>query len=76
MYGAEYQTLTDSNSHVHGCYNFDVLCAVCYVSNCNAVYIVPAKYTCPTGWTRGYLMAQHYTDDHYHTQHTCVDTAF
>jgi len=42
--------------------------------------MVPAKYTCPTGWTReyyGYLMAQHYGSRvyHYHSQYTCVDTA-
>ena len=29
-------------------------CAVCHVSNRTAVYMVPAKYTCPTGWTREY----------------------
>ena len=61
MYGAEYQTHTDSNSYLHGRYNTDVPCAVCHVSNRTAVYMVPAKYTCPTGWTReyyGYLMAE------------------
>ena len=77
MYGAEYQTDTDSNSHVHGRTNTDVPCAVCHVSNRTAVYMVPAKYTCPSGWTReyyGYLMAEHHT--HRRSQFTCVDTAF
>ena len=76
MYGGEYQTATDSNSHVHGHHQHDVPCAVCHVSNRNAVYMVPAKYTCPTGWTReyyGYLMAQHYTQ--HRSQFTCVDSA-
>ena len=54
MYGAEYQTHTDSNSHVHGRNQHDVPCVVCHVSNRTAVYMVPAKYTCPTGWTREY----------------------
>ena len=39
--------------------------------------MVPAKYTCPTGWTReyyGYLMAEYYSL-HYRSQFTCVDTA-
>ena len=76
MYGAEYQTETDSNSHVHGRNQLDVPCAVCHVSNRTAVYMVPAKHTCPTGWTReyyGYLMTERY--DHYCSHFTCVDTA-
>ena len=78
MYGAEYQTHTDSNSHVHGLFENDVPCAVCHVSSRTAVYMVPAKYTCPSGWTReyyGYLMAEYHTG-HYRSQYTCVDTAF
>ena len=77
MYGAEYETVTDSNSHIHGRHNTDVPCAVCHVSNRTAVYMVPAKYTCPSGWTReynGYLMAEYYK--HYRSQFTCMDTAF
>ena len=77
MYGAEYETETDSNSHVHGRHNTDVPCAVCHVSNRTAVYMVPAKYTCPTGWTReyyGYLMAEYYK--YPGNQYTCMDTEF
>ena len=79
MYGAEYETNTDGNSHVHGRHNADVLCAVCHVSNRTAVYMVPAKYTCPSGWTTeyyGYLMSEHHGSDRFRTQFTCVDTAF
>ena len=39
--------------------------------------MVPAKYTCPTGWTReyyGYLMAEYH--GHRRSQFSCVDTAF
>jgi len=72
IYGAEYETFSDSNSH-----NFEVPCAVCHVSNRTAVYMVPAKYTCPTGWTReyyGYLMAEYHS---YHSsQFTCMDNEF
>jgi len=78
MYGAKYETNTDSNSHVHGCQDSDVPCAVCHVSNRTAVYMVPAKYTCPTGWTReyyGYLMAEYNTGIHHRSQYTCVDIA-
>ena len=40
MHGAEYETVTDSNSHVHGRQELDVPCAVCHVSNRTAVYMV------------------------------------
>ena len=77
IYGAEYYTYGDSNSPVHGRQNTDVPCAVCHVSNRTAVYMVPAKYTCPSGWTReyyGYLMAEYHDD--YRDQYICVDNAF
>ena len=78
MYGAEYLSYTDSNSHVHGRQHTDIPCAVCHVSNRTALYMVPANYTCPSGWTReyyGYLMASYYTGGHYRTQYICVDNA-
>ena len=78
MYGAEYETHTDSNSYLHGRQSTDVLCAVCHVSNRTAVYMVPAKYTCPTEWTReyyDYLMTEYYSS-HHHSQFTCMDIAF
>ena len=70
MYGAEYQTYNSKHQT-------DPPCAVCHVSNRTAVYMVPAKYTCPTGWTReyyGYLMAER--NIHHRSQFTCVDIAF
>ena len=78
IYGAEYQTHTASNSYLHGRHNHDIPCAVCHVSSRTAVYMVPAKYTCPTGWTReyyGYLMTAFSTGGHYRTQYTCIDNA-
>ena len=63
MYRAEYETNNDSQSDIHGHFQTDVPCAVCHVSNRTAVYMVPAKYTCPTEWTReyyGYLMSSHH----------------
>ena len=78
IYGAEYQTHTDSNSHIHGRYDFNVPCAVCHVSNRTAVYMVPVKYTCPSGWTReyyGYFMAEAKDTNRQRTQYTCVDAA-
>ena len=78
IYGAEYETHTDITSHVHGRHHRDVPCAVCHVSNRTAVYMVPAKYTCPTGWTReyyGYLMTERTANGHHRSQYTCMDIA-
>ena len=73
MFGAEYQTY-DFNRAVH---DHDVPCAVCYVSQRSTVYMIPAKYTCPSGWTReyyGYLMAERW--NHNPSQYTCIDNTF
>ena len=71
MYGAEYQ---DTNKLVASSHDTDVPCAVCYVPTRNALYMIPAKYTCPSGWTReyfGYLMSERYS--HHRSQFSCVD---
>ena len=73
MYGAEYNAHTDSNSQLHGTH---VPCAVCYVSQRSTVYILPAKNSCPSGWTReyyGYLMSNYYEYPPPH--YICVDYA-
>ena len=77
IYGAEYYTYGDNKNPVKGVHLNDVPCAICHISNRTAVYMVPAKYTCPTGWTReyyGYLMSEWYGD--YRLQYTCVDKTF
>ena len=53
VYGAEYQTHTDSNSHLHGRHDHDVPCAVCYVTQCSMLH-APCQVTGPSGWTREY----------------------
>ena len=77
MHGAEYERVANINSHVHGCHDHDVTRAVCHVSNHTAVYMVPAKYICPKGWTReyyGYLMSSSHFNNRHRTQFTCIDT--
>ena len=72
MYGAEYDFW--EHSSISSAKGLEVPCAVCYVSQRSTVYMVPAKYTCPAGWTReyfGYLMAEHTT--HNRSQYTCID---
>ena len=41
------------------------------------MYVIPARYSCPDGWTReyyGYLMSESY--QHYRTHYLCVDRSF
>ena len=47
-------------------------CAVCYIPTRPTIMTIPAKLSCPAGWTveyTGYLMASNY----YRSKHECVD---
>ena len=71
MYGAEYQ---QTNTLVANTDDADAPCAVCYVPTRTTLYMIPAKYTCPEGWTTeyyGYLMAEHH--NHHRSQFSCID---
>jgi len=71
MYGAEYE---NTNGLVANSHDTDVPCTVCYVPTRNTLYMIPAKNTCPTGWTTeyfGYLMSERYY--HHRSQFSCVD---
>ena len=71
--GAEYE---QTDVLVADSHDTDVPCAVCHVPTRNAVHMIPAKYSCPEGWTReyyGYLMSEHYHDGHYRSDFSCVD---
>ena len=74
MYGAEYQ---GTNGLVQNTLNADVPCAVCYVPTRTALYMIPAKYTCPTGWATeyyGYLMSERSKHpSHNKSQFACID---
>ena len=73
MYGTEYQ---NTNSIVPNSHDKDVPCAVCYVSTRTTLYMMPAKYTCPSGWTTeyyGYLVAERNHPNHHRSQFICVD---
>ena len=55
-------------------HNHNVPCAVCLATTREAVVMIPAKLTCPSGWTEeydGYLMAEHYS--HYTSTFECID---
>ena len=49
MYGVEYER---TNGLVANSFDTHVPCAVYYVPTRNALYMIPAKYECSSGWTR------------------------
>ncbi len=54
----------------------DIPCAVCMVSTKNLVLMVPAKTSCPSGFTReyyGYIMAERVHEAHKRSMFECVD---
>ena len=56
-------------------HNHNVPCAVCLATTRVAVVMIPAKLTCPTGWTKeynGYLMSAYYSHESAST-FECID---
>ena len=70
IHGTEYEyPITGTHEH-------NVPCAVCFASTREAVFMLPARTSCPTGWTReyyGYLMSTYQASNHYRTSFECVD---
>ena len=69
VYGTEYEDPLVSGRQDH-----NVPCAVCYIPTKHAVIMIPAKTSCPSGWTReyyGYLMAEHI--NHPRSTYECID---
>eukprot|EP00058_Branchiostoma_floridae_P010322 XP_002595810.1 hypothetical protein BRAFLDRAFT_96784 [Branchiostoma floridae] len=74
MYGAEYRVATNAPFGSTSLDAHDVPCTVCYVPTRGSKLMIPARNTCPTGWTEeydGYLMAASYT--HTATEYVCMD---
>ena len=58
VYGVEYESPIDQLGSIN-LNNHNIPCAVCLATTKIAVVMIPAKLTCPTGWTEeydGYLM--------------------
>jgi hypothetical protein len=75
IFGTEYMKLKSTLQH-----HSNVPCAVCTVSNRVAVVMIPARASCPIGWTReyyGYLMSQRqgalFHLNEQRTPYECVD---
>ena len=69
VYGTEYEEPLVSGRNQH-----NAPCAVCYLPTMNTVIMIPAKTSCPSGWTReyyGYLMSEHISNRR--TMYECVD---
>ena len=78
LYGAEYQMYPNNPfSNGQSLDNNDVPCAVCLVTSRLTKLMIPAKLTCPDGWTKeysGYLMAEAYSHKG-RTTFVCMDNA-
>ncbi|XP_061166778.1 short-chain collagen C4-like [Saccostrea echinata] len=71
LHGAEYQ-FTYRNIAIDD----DVPCAVCMVTNAASTLMVPAKTSCPAGWTvqyTGVLTSGSDASGHYGTDYLCLD---
>ncbi|KAI8506570.1 hypothetical protein Bbelb_159970 [Branchiostoma belcheri] len=67
MYGAEYRHnsdeyfSTDNMESITNPHNYDVPCSVCLVSGRSTHVMIPARLSCPRGWSMeysGYLMSE------------------
>ncbi|XP_035671813.1 uncharacterized protein LOC118412869 [Branchiostoma floridae] len=74
MFGAEYEIAADSPYDAGSLNNRNVPCAVCHTPSRRAQLMIPARQTCPGGWTReygGYLMTAHHS--YSRTEFVCMD---
>ena len=58
LYGVEYEF--SGNAFPRNLYQTDMPCALCYLPTRSAVFVQPAKYSCPSGWHseyNGYLFS-------------------
>ena len=73
LHGSEYE-MNSGHSPLPNVHDHNIPCAFCCVSTRSAVYVVPARDDCPSGWTleyKGYLMTEHYT--HHRNTFECMD---
>ncbi|XP_078661111.1 short-chain collagen C4-like [Branchiostoma floridae x Branchiostoma belcheri] len=82
MYGTEYEVgagyfSTDNMESITSPYNYDVPCSACLVSGRSTHVMIPARLSCPQGWSKeysGYLMSAKHS--HYNNKNfICVDGA-
>ena len=80
MHGVEYQSnnyerlLSRKNNHGISLSNYDAVCLQCFVPTRSAQIRIPARRTCPAGWTmeyRGYLVTEN--GNHNSKDFICLD---
>ncbi len=74
LYGAEYETYREGPLNFRSMDEHNVPCAMCYTPRRGTVIMLPARYSCPSGWTQeyyGYLMSDH--RNHQRTSFECMD---
>ncbi|KAK2178528.1 hypothetical protein NP493_540g02021 [Ridgeia piscesae] len=80
LYGAEYQVYSTnyfSTENAQSLHDNNVPCAVCLLTSRKTKLMIPAKLTCPNGWTKeysGYLMSERVVHASSKT-YVCVDNA-
>ncbi len=74
IHGTEFETF---DQPLGSFFQHNVACSVCFVSSRSVQLMIPARYECPTGWTReyyGYLMSEYSAASGRHsTMFECVD---
>ncbi len=71
VYGTEYEQPPPPHQ---GSHQHNAVCAVCYVADKHTTIMIPARTSCPTGWTmeyHGYLASEYI--GHHRTTYVCVD---
>ena len=74
IHGSEYELVDNINSGKRRIQDRNVPCAVCRVQTRATAIMVPARNTCPRGWTRefyGFLMSGR--NDHGKRDYVCID---
>ena len=74
IYGSEYDSVNRINSDKRNIQDRNIPCAVCRVEMRSTSIMLPARYTCPRGWTheyKGFLMASSHLNRK--SEYVCVD---
>ncbi|XP_071956951.1 uncharacterized protein [Antedon mediterranea] len=74
IYGSEFQT--SNYNPLANLHDKDTVCAVCLAQGRSTSLMIPAKRTCPQGWTKEYeglVMGSYYTHKGGH-EYLCVDS--
>ena len=72
LYGTEYQF--HSGQALNDLLDHNAPCAVCEVTSCSKLIMIPGRYTCPNTWTveySGWLVATYH--GHYRAMFICLD---